>query len=342
MKNSKIIIKCNSLKEIGREIKKLKVHKIGVVTTKKIAKNLNKKLASLLDETTVFYVKEGEKCKDLKTVKFLWKKLIENNFTRQSCLIALGGGSIIDVTGFVASTFMRGIHLINVPTTLLAQVDASIGGKNSIDFEGKNLIGTFYQPDLVIVDPTLLLTLPSVEFKNALAEILKYGLIWDKKFFDFIVKNWPKIQKDLSKIESLIKKCVKIKLYFVSRDEKDFGIRRILNFGHTIAHAIEDSSNFSIQHGYALSIGMLVACKISEKILGFREFPNVKEALERLGFPTKCEINYNKILKAMQKDKKAWYGKITMVLLKKIGKPKILEVHSNIISECLKEILEVE
>jgi 3-dehydroquinate synthase len=247
----------------------------------------------------------------------------------------------MDVTGFVASTFMRGIHLINIPTTLLAQVDASIGGKNSIDFEGKNLIGTFYQPDLVIIDPTLLSTLPSIEFKNGLAEILKYGLIWDERFFHFIIKNWPKIQKDLNKMENVIKECVKIKLHFVNKDEKDLGIRRILNFGHTIAHAIEDLSNFSIPHGYAVSIGMLVACKISEKILGFEEFLDVKKALEKLGLPTKCEINYNKILKAMQKDKKAWYGKTTMILLEKIGKPKILEVSSNTISKCLKECLEV-
>jgi 3-dehydroquinate synthase len=162
-------------------------------------------------------------------------------------------------------------------------------------------------------------------------------LIWSKKFFNFIVENWAKVQKDPKKMERLIEKCVRIKLYFVEKDEKDFGIRRVLNFGHTIGHAIEYTSNFSIPHGYAVSIGVLVACKISEEILGFGEFQDVKEAFEKLGLLTKYKINYKKLLKALKRDKKAWYEKITMILLKRIGKPKILEVPTDLLVKCLKE-----
>ena len=218
-------------------------------------------------------VPDSEKQKSLSTAGRLYRVLSDSGVERCTPIFALGGGVIGDLAGFVAATYMRGIPLIHLPTTLLAQVDSSIGGKTAIDRgKIKNQIGVFYQPSLVVSDIHSLRTLPEREMGNGLAEVIKYAMISDEDFFKYLETNLERIKAiDESVLEETIWRCVQIKAKIIQEDVKDTGIRNILNFGHTCGHAIESASNFSVPHGQAVAIGMLIAGKISYKIGKFSE-----------------------------------------------------------------------
>lgn len=207
----------------------------------------------------------GEASKNLSTIAELSSKLAQLGVDRQDCLVALGGGVVGDITGFLAASYMRGIAFVQVPTTMLAQVDSSVGGKTGVDIpEGKNLVGAFYQPRCVYIDPNVLQSLPAEELLNGLAEVIKYGVIYDQEFFEYLAKNRQEIVAlNLSFIEAIIEKSCAIKAEVVAQDEREGGLRRILNFGHTIGHAVEADSNYTLAHGMCVAIGMVAACEMA-------------------------------------------------------------------------------
>lgn len=269
----------------------------------------------------------GESSKNIKTVLEIAGKLMEEGADRGSCLIALGGGVVGDMVGFIASIFMRGVPYIQIPTTLVAQVDSSIGGKTGVDLtHGKNLLGTFYQPSAVFVNLRFLETLSEKELNNGLAEIIKYGIIDDEKMFHFLEENIDAVQSKDSKIlQTVVENCCQIKKSVVEIDEKEHGLRRILNYGHTLGHALETLSGFNITHGEGVALGMVAAARISEK-MGYLE----KAAVERIaslvrhaGLPVKIptSLNTEKIIDQLKMDKKKKGDVIHFVLLKKIGMP---------------------
>tara|TARA_Y100000992_G_scaffold302638_1_gene277858 strand:+ start:2804 stop:3910 length:1107 start_codon:yes stop_codon:yes gene_type:complete len=283
----------------------------------------NKKLYS-------FIINANEKNKNQKTINKILEILLNKNFSRQDCLIAIGGGITGDVCGFAASLFKRGLQFINIPTTLLAQVDSSIGGKTGINSKyGKNLIGSFYQPKLVIIDIMFLKTLPQRELICGYAEILKHSLIANKKFFQFLDKNIEKILQLKSPfIQKAIFESCKIKKSIVEKDEKEKNLRKILNFGHTFAHAYEASLNYSkkLNHGEAVLLGMYTALKFSYKIkiLKKSDYDLILDHIYNSKLPFNLKnyfsLNHlNKILIFILKDKKNKFNKINLILLKKIG-----------------------
>ena len=293
---------------------------------------------------------DGEEAKDVNYALKLVKILFENGFDRGDYVIALGGGTITDVVGFVASIYMRGINLINIPTTLLGMVDAAIGGKNGINFENiKNVIGTFYEPSIIISDLDFLSTLPIEEIKKGLAEVIKYGLVLDKELYDFLAMNKDKVlSKDNKALEEIIYKSSMDKLSVVKEDEKETkGIRIVLNFGHTIGHAIEAGSNFKVSHGYAISIGMVCEAKMAEEV-GYAEEGVVEDVmwiLSQYGLPLsvddlKVKIDVEKAIKAITKDKKNRGGYVMMPFPTRIGDWKRvdvpLETLKGLAEQCLK------
>ncbi len=219
----------------------------------------------------------GEASKNINTCLDIAEKLLERGADRETCLIALGGGVVGDMVGFIASVFMRSIPYIQIPTTLVAQVDSSIGGKTAVDLPcGKNLLGTFYQPGAVFADLSFLDTLPEKEFNNGLAEIIKYGVIEDEKMFRALEDNMEAVkQKDAVLLLKLVENCCRIKKSIVEIDEKEQGLRRILNFGHTLGHALEALSKYKITHGEGVALGMIAAARISEK-MGYLESEETK------------------------------------------------------------------
>ena len=269
-------------------------------------------------------VPEGEEQKSLETAGGLYQELTNCYAERTTPILALGGGVIGDLTGFVAATYLRGVPLIQVPTTLLAQVDSSIGGKVAVDHgQLKNKIGAFYQPRLVIADTDCLRTLPPNELANGLAEVIKSAAIRNRKLFAFLEENLDRIKSlDEKALEEIVFQSVKIKAEIVEKDEKDLGLRSILNYGHTIGHAIESASDFNMEHGRAIAIGMLAAARISSKmgILDKNELIRLKGIVEKAGLPTEMpNLDVEKIIQAMKHDKKVWQDKIRFVLLKSIG-----------------------
>ena len=272
----------------------------------------------------------GENAKSLKTMEHVFSELLKFNCDRSSVFIALGGGVDGDLTGFVAATYMRGVDYIQIPTTLLAMVDSSLGGKTSINLQIKNLIGSFYQPSLVISDSKFLESLPKREIVCGYAEILKHSLISNKKFFLFLNKNMNKIINLQSPfIEKSIYQSCLIKKKFVEKDEKEKNLRKILNFGHTFAHAYEATLKYSkLNHGEAVLLGIDSASKFSfnNNLLSTTEFNLIKNHLQQpiLSMNLKKFFSIkdlNHIISFMQQDKKNTTKKINLVLLKKIGQP---------------------
>ena len=268
---------------------------------------------------------EGEQSKNLSTVETICRELVKKGADRTSVILALGGGVTGDIAGFVASIYMRGIPFVQIPTTLLAQVDSSVGGKTGVDLpEGKNLVGTFYQPRLVLADIATLATLPNHELKNGLAEVVKYGAIWDSEFFCFLEDHAQAcLELEPDVIAQVVRRSCEIKAEVVSRDEREGGLRRILNFGHTIGHAIEAASNFTVSHGQAVSIGMVAAARLScqKGYLSAHEVSRLKHLLETLELPTELPqgISHRALLSLIKHDKKAQKGRVHFVLLKGIG-----------------------
>ena len=347
MENIKFIVKTKNksypiyfgndiLNTTGRLIKKnlVGVKKICIITDKKLPKLLLKKLIKSLRkyDLRIFKLTTSEKTKSIKVVNKIIEKLLKDNFNRSDCVIAFGGGVLGDLSAFVSNLTKRGLKFVNIPTTLLAQVDASIGGKTGINSDqGKNLIGTYYQPDFVLTDTSVLKSLPQREMISGYGEILKHSLILDKKFFLWLSKNAKKIvnKKNNTLLINAIFKSCKIKSKIVNKDEKEKNLRMILNFGHTFAHGFEGGKNFSkkLNHGEAVLIGMMMASKLSyeKKLLSFEEFSLIKKHYLNLKLPMNINKIFkrneiNKIIYFMKKDKKNVDEKINLILLNKIGR----------------------
>ena len=297
---------------------------------KKLVFNLKKNLKN--KETFLLFFKASEKNKNQKTIDNILKILLSKNFSRQDCLITVGGGITGDVGGFAASIFKRGLQFVNIPTTLLSQVDSSVGGKTGINSSyGKNLIGNFYQPKLVICDISFLKSLSKREIICGYAEILKHSLIADKEFFNYLYKNVSNILKLKSPfINKAIYTSCYIKKKVVEKDEKEKSLRKILNFGHTFAHAYEASLNYSkkLNHGEAVILGIISALKFSikERIINFKDYQKIIDHINSSRLTKKITKYFSKkdtkkILSFMIKDKKNNTNKINLILLKKIGSP---------------------
>jgi 3-dehydroquinate synthase len=288
---------------------------------------LERGLADAGFRVTVLEVPAGEEQKTLAAAGQLYHRLAEAFTERTTLILALGGGVIGDLAGFIAATYMRGVPLVQVPTSLLAMVDSSIGGKTAVDHGSlKNMVGAFYQPKLVVADVDTLKTLPEVELANGMGEVIKHAVIRDKGFFNFLQKNMAgAMAYDTGVLESIVEKNARIKAPVVAADERESGLRTLMNYGHTVGHAVEAISDFKIKHGQAVAIGMMAAAKISER-LGFlrQEDANQLEALIReaglpVNLPDLNRAEKEKLLELIKHDKKVLDGKIRFVLLKTIG-----------------------
>ena len=269
-------------------------------------------------------IKAGEESKSFSNFQNILNKLAKKKYDRSDCIIAIGGGVVGDLSGFVAASYMRGIDYIQVPTTLLAQVDSSVGGKTAINIEsGKNLVGAFKNPKLVLISSSFLKTLPDREFKAGLAEVIKYGLIYNKKIFKIFQKHCKLIlQKKPNIIEELIYESVKTKAKIVTEDEKELGIRAVLNFGHTYGHALEAKSNYkNILHGEAVAMGMRMASKMSmlEGHINKDDYEKIIDIFDALKFSNNTSNSYSDLKKFIMTDKKVKNGNVNLILLKNIG-----------------------
>ena len=297
--------------------------KVAIVTNPKVAGLHLNTLLNKLDakETYIITIADGEEHKSLATVESILERMFEHKLNRKSLLIALGGGVIGDMTGFTASIYQRGIDFIQIPTTLLSQVDASVGGKTGVNNRfGKNLIGAFYQPQAVYIDPTFLQTLPKREFAAGIAEIVKMAVMFDKTFFEFLEKE------DLTQKEALsyaIKRSVELKADVVSQDEKEKGIRAVLNYGHTFCHVVEQETAYKTYlHGEAVAIGMMIANQLALKLGDFslEELTRVEKLLLRYDLPTCYKIeSVDRFYNHFFLDKKSSDTTIMFILPKGLG-----------------------
>ena len=288
-------------------------------------------------------IPDGEKYKSLATAKDLYDAAVEAELDRTSSIVALGGGVVGDIAGFIAASFMRGINFIQVPTTILAQVDSSVGGKVAVNHQqGKNLIGHFYQPKLVVADKKVLHTLEDRELKAGLAEVIKYGVIWDQDFFSFLKNKQAEIMElSTAEIIKAVKISCQIKAKVVEKDEREEGLRAILNYGHTIGHALEAVTNYEqYRHGEAVAIGMAAAARIAHKLemITAQEVEAQEDLIASFGLPIRFEsLDNDQIIKALTKDKKVKNGVIRFILADQIGEVRIL---SDISEKIIKEVLE--
>ena len=333
--NYSIFIGHNTLALLPKKIKLLcpNTKKIAIIIDEKIPLKFKKLIMNKLKNyyLLVLPFSANEKNKSLEKVNFYLNKILDKNFNRSDLIIGLGGGVTGDVAGFIASIFKRGINFINIPTTLLAQVDSAIGGKTGVNSNhGKNLIGSFYQPKLVISDTSFLNSLPKKEIICGYAEILKHSIIKDKKFFDWLKNNTKKIFSKKSKeLTYAIKKSCQIKMHFVNKDVNEKNLRMILNFGHTFAHAIEVKNNYSkkITHGEAVLSGMILVSNLSliKRVCNAKVVDEIKKIYNdnNLGYTYKKYSNQNSIINLipyLKNDKKNNDDKVNFILLKKIGK----------------------
>ena len=324
-----VIIGQNTSSLLGKKIREAFGEiKACIVTDDNVASLHAETVRTYLDEENIrhktFVFSNGEKSKSPEVLFELLEFLAENHFSRNDVLVALGGGVTGDLTGLAAAMYMRGMHLIQMPTTLLAMVDSSVGGKTAVNLKsGKNLAGVFNQPELVLCDLKMLLTLSSETFSEGMAEIIKYGVIADRELFE-TVKNGD-IARNLEKI---IARCVSIKSDVVNEDEFDTGRRQLLNFGHTLAHSIEKLSNFEISHGKAVAMGMLLISEIAWKN-GFsseRCQDEIIDALLENNLPISCPFKTNELYYTTENDKKTSSGRISVIIPERIGDCKIMNI----------------
>lgn len=316
--------------------KPLKATNTLVVTddhVKKIfAEKVVAQLAKITSQVSVFDFPAGEESKKIATLEMIYRAAVKNGLDRKSVIVALGGGVVGDIAGFAAATYMRGISYVQIPTTLLAMVDSSVGGKTAVDLtEGKNLVGAFWQPEAVIADPETLSSLPHREINCGLAEVVKYGIIMNRIFFDFLEKNSGKIKSlDMHVLSYIISKCCELKAEVVSSDEREeSGLRAILNLGHTFGHAIETATEFGkFHHGEAVSIGMVMAAKFAvlQNMMDEKDAERITALLREFSLTVENPgIEPEKLVSAMKKDKKNSGGKIKLVLPSKIGSVSIVD-----------------
>jgi 3-dehydroquinate synthase len=276
----------------------------------------------------VITIPAGEDYKNLETIQKLWHGFLEHGLDRKSTVIALGGGVVGDMTGFAAATYMRGIHWVGIPTTLLAMVDASLGGKTGFDLpEGKNLVGSFYPPRLVLADPQVLKTLPERELISGMAEVLKHGIISDPELFDLCAHGLGCVKDDL---EQVVKRAMAVKIRVIEEDPYERGLRAALNLGHTVGHAVELVSKFQLRHGEAIAIGMVAEAQLAEqlKVASAGLADTIEAVLLKLGLPVLIPEEYPRaeILRAMRVDKKKNAKAIRFALPAEIGKVELMDV----------------
>ncbi len=322
-----------SLDQAGARLQGLGLgRKIAVVTNPTVKKLYGQRVVDSLKAAGFLVmsieIPDGEQYKSLDWANSVYTALLINSFDRKSALVALGGGVIGDLTGFAAATFMRGVPFVQVPTTLLAMVDSSVGGKTGVNHPmGKNMIGAFYQPKKVIMDLDALKTLPREELLSGMAEVIKYGVIRDASFFDYLDKNREKVLAlEPDALGYIIRRSCELKAEVVSQDEREGGLRAILNFGHTVGHAIETAENYTMRHGYAVAIGMVYASRLAHATgLCDASVPGrLEDLIKSFGLPTDLSALSRKpavveLMDNMQVDKKAEGGKVKFVLPKKIG-----------------------
>jgi len=273
-------------------------------------------VARLCKSPTLVTVKQGEESKSFASLEMLCRKMLKGGFTRGDCVVAVGGGIVGDLAGFAAASYMRGIDFYNIPTTLLSQVDSSIGGKVAVDFGGvKNIVGAFHQPRRVLIDPNVLKTLPSRQLSNGMAEVVKMAMTSDADLFSMIEGGVTE-----ENIEEIIERALRIKKYVVEQDEKESGLRRILNFGHTLGHGVESEGGLkALYHGECVALGMIPMCSASAR-------ERLLPVLEKLGLPTVIEGDLTKILQIASHDKKRSGADISVIWVEAIGSCEILKL----------------
>ncbi len=326
-----IFIGRNLLGRLGRECRKLELGKRCAViadtnTTKLFAETALKSLTAAGFEPVLITMPAGEQAKNLKVVEQCYNQLAGHRLERKSFIVALGGGVVGDLAGFVAATYLRGMAFVQVPTTLLAQVDSSVGGKTGVNLKsGKNLVGSFHQPKLVLCDQDTLQSLPEREFKAGLAEIIKYGIIYDEPFFARLEKDLPKLLKrNSAALTHAVARSCEVKAEVV-QDETETGLRAILNFGHTIGHGLEAISSYGkYLHGEAISIGQVAAAHLSHRLSGLSvaEVERIATLFSRAGLPIAVTLTSKQrtaLFGAMRLDKKNSGGEVKFVLAKKLG-----------------------
>ena len=300
--------------------------------------NVYKAHARLFKGWNLIVLKAGEQYKISATVNSVIERLIEMQVDRSFTLVGVGGGVVTDITGYVASVYMRGIRFGFVPTSLLAMVDASIGGKNGVDVGAyKNLIGVIRQPDFILHDTSLLKSLPDIEWRNGFAEIIKHACIKDASLFKQLQKSTiVKYQRSKKLLAELIKRNAMIKLKLVQQDPNEKGNRKLLNFGHTLGHAIENQ--YELSHGQAISIGMTYASLFSESLVGLKNPSAVIDLLARYGLPSFAKFDIEKMIKVMSMDKKREKTAIHFILLKKVGLATINKIEISTLAKIVKSI----
>ncbi len=314
----------------GREIQRLgKYLSMHVISSPRVWRAVGKRFAGSFGRgaaPVVHLFDDAEAKKNLASVELLARKLVRAGADREALVVAVGGGVVGDVAGFVAASYLRGVALVQVPTTLVAQVDSAVGGKTGVNLpEGKNLVGAFYPPRLVLADPEALRSLPEREFRGGLAEVIKYGVIADAKLFAYLEENLEKIlRRDAGALEHIIRRSIEIKAWVVSQDEKESGLREILNYGHTFGHALEAATRYRrYQHGEAVAWGMMCAALLG---YGFVQTPGdavsrIVALIKRMGpLPGWPKTEAKRLFALMHADKKARGGKVRFVLAPRLGK----------------------
>ena len=288
-------------------------------------KEVSGSLAEAGLEHSIIEVPDSESSKSLEVANGIYSRLSDAGFDRDSCVIGLGGGVVGDLAGFVAATYMRGIRLVQIPTTLLAQADSAIGGKSGVNMpQGKNLVGAFHQPSMVISDVATLITLPDRDYRSGLAEVLKYGMILDEGFFGDLERDSDIIlRRDGESLERVVARCSRLKASIVEQDERERGKRLLLNFGHTLGHALEAASGYGYRHGEAVALGMLFAASVSvdSGTLAQRDLDRLAELISRFCLPTRIgrEVDPGEVLAFMGSDKKRSGGRLRLVLPTRVG-----------------------
>ena len=318
---------CDGLKK-ETEAFDLRDHKICIVTDSNVAalylEEVKAVLSQCCSKISVFIFPAGEENKNLNTVKELYEHLIREHFDRKDMLAALGGGVTGDLCGFAAATYLRGIDFIQIPTTLLSQVDSSIGGKTGVDFDAyKNMVGAFHMPRLVYTNLEALLTLPKEQFSSGMGEVIKHGLIRDKAYYQWLKDNHDAIMaRDLSVCREMVFWSNEIKKAVVEKDPTEQGERAYLNFGHTLGHAVEKLKDFSLLHGHCVGLGCVAAARICrlKGLLTWQEEMDIRETMERFGIPVTVNgLSWDAVYQATKSDKKMDSGSVKFILLKKIG-----------------------
>jgi len=342
-----IVIGSRNLRELGAELRQVHVPcPCATVTDNNVAplygEQVSESLASAGFEPHQVSLPSGEEHKNLATIRRLYEEFLGAGLDRKSLAVALGGGVVGDLTGFAAATYMRGIPYVQVPTTLLAQVDSSVGGKTGVNLpEGKNLVGAFHQPALVLIDVSTLETLPERELRAGMAEVIKYGVIQDAEFFAWLESRLAELLAlERSALVRAVRRCCEIKAWVVGEDERESGLRAILNYGHTVGHAVESLTGYEqMRHGEAISAGMVAAAALATElgILSAEGAERQKRLLEALGTPVRLPpLKADGIIQQMQRDKKAVSGALRFVLARRIGE---VEIHSDVPQNAIRAAL---